>query len=132
MMSREAELVERFPEIDWREPIPLTVIGECKGFGCRFCIAIYGYKPAENQMRAGVEKAAERASLLMDVVIGSDQTLMRDDRLTRYDPDHFGYIFVDEAHRGSDRNKKITDYFASAKVMGMTATAFRAKRADKS
>ena len=83
-------------------------------------------------MPAAVEKAAVEASLQSDVVIGSAQTLQRQERLNRFEPDHFSYIFVDEAHRGSDRNKLIIDYFASAKVMGMTATAFRAKRSDKS
>jgi superfamily II DNA or RNA helicase len=84
------------------------------------------------QMHAAVEKASDHASLLADLVVGSAQTLMRQERLERFGADHFRYIFVDEAHRGSDRNKKITDYFAAAKVMGMTATAFRAKLADLS
>lgn len=84
------------------------------------------------EMDPAVEKAAAQAPLDWDLVVGSAQTLMRQERLERFAPDHFSYIFVDEAHRGSDRNKTITDYFASAKVMGMTATAFRAKRSDKS
>ena len=37
-----------------------------------------------------------------------------------------------KAHRGSDRNKIITDYFAPAKVCGITATAFRARMANLS
>jgi superfamily II DNA or RNA helicase len=81
-------------------------------------------------MPADVEKAGDRASMLSEVVIGSAQTLARENRLQRFPTDHFKFIFVDEAHRGSDRNKKITDYFQQAKVIGQTATAFRAKLAD--
>lgn len=88
-------------------------------------------------IHAAVDKAKDKAGFGAQVVIGSAQTLARESegelrRLKRYEPDHFQYIFVDEAHRGSDRNKKITDYFAVAKVMGMTATAFRSKLADLS
>lgn len=83
-------------------------------------------------IHAAVEKAGDRASLMADVVVGSAQTLMREERLRRYDANHFKYIVVDEAHRGSDRNKKITDYFTDAKVMGLTATAFRKNLANLS
>lgn len=83
-------------------------------------------------IRAGLEKAGSRTSILADVVVGSAQTMIRENRLERFDPAHFKYIFVDEAHRGSDRNKKITDYFSSAKLCGITATAFRAKTKDLS
>lgn len=83
-------------------------------------------------MHASIEKAADKASRMSDLVVGSAQTLIREDRRRRYSPDHFKYIFVDEAHRGSDRNKVITDYFSSARVAGCTATAFRAKMADLS
>jgi len=85
----------------------------------------FGFQPS-------LEKAHDKASRMAEVVIGSAQTLIREDRLKRFPPDHFKYIFVDEAHRGSDRNKKITDYFQQAKVAGLTATAFRAKLADLS
>lgn len=83
-------------------------------------------------MHASIEKASDKASRMADLVVGSAQTLIREERRRRYQPNHFSYIFVDEAHRGSDRNKVITDYFSSAKVAGVTATAFRAKLADLS
>lgn len=83
-------------------------------------------------MHAALEKAGERASLLADVVVSSEQTLSQPDRLQRFDPAHFSYIFIDESHRSPDRAKKITDYFPAAKIMGMTATAFRAKLKDLS
>lgn len=81
---------------------------------------------------AALDKAEFRASRNSGVVIGSIQTLSRRDRLERFVPDHFNYIFVDEAHRSVDQAKKITDYFATAKVCGQTATAFRAKLKDLS
>jgi superfamily II DNA or RNA helicase len=81
---------------------------------------------------AALEKADHRASLRSDVVIGSAQTLIRPNRRDRFPRDHFTHIFVDEAHRGSDRNKEITDYFEAAKVCGLTATAFRKNLSDLS
>jgi superfamily II DNA or RNA helicase len=83
-------------------------------------------------MHASIEKAGDKASRMAPLVVGSAQTLIREERRARYNPDHFQFIFVDEAHRGSDRNKVITNYFAGAKVCGVTATAFRAKLADLS
>lgn len=89
-------------------------------------------KFAKLGIHASLEKAESRASRNSTIVIGSAQTLARRKRLERFSPDHFQYIFVDEAHRGSDRNKAITDYFPDAKVCGQTATAFRAKLKDLS
>jgi superfamily II DNA or RNA helicase len=83
-------------------------------------------------MHASIEKAGDKASRMAPLVVGSAQTLIREERRARYAPDHFQYIFIDEAHRGSDRNKVITDYFAGAKDCGVTATAFRMKLADLS
>lgn len=86
---------------------------------------------------AAIDKAKDKARLNQQVVIGSAQTLTRKTdlemrRLLRYPHDHFQYIFIDEAHRGVDRNQAILDHFPAAKVMGMTATAFRAKLKDLS
>lgn len=39
----EAELEQTFPEIPWREPLPVTTPG-ASGLACRFCIALYGLK----------------------------------------------------------------------------------------
>lgn len=89
-------------------------------------------KFAKMGLYPGVEKAESRVSLASSVVVGSAQTLARENRRTRFPSDHFRYIFVDEAHRGSDRNQKITDYFPAARVCGMTATAFRVKLKDLS
>lgn len=74
---------------------------------------------------AALEKGTDRASLAASVVIGSSQTLARKNRLARYRPDHFQRIIVDEAHRGTDRDIEICDYFQEAIVTGMTATPYR-------
>lgn len=75
---------------------------------------------------AAVEQSKDHASLNARVVVASAQTLIRKARRERFPANHFDYIIQDEAHRGSDRNKEISDYFAGAKVLGMTATPFRA------
>lgn len=63
------------------------------------------------------------------VVVGSVQTLMQDKRLARFRPDHFSHIFVDEAHHAvSDSYRKVLDYFDSANILGVTATADRADK----
>ena len=60
------------------------------------------------------------------VVVGSVQTLMRESRLERFAPDHFGRIIVDEAHHCiSDSYQRILQYFEQAKVLGVTATPDR-------
>lgn len=51
---------------------------------------------------------------------------MRDSRLRRFSPDHYGTIIVDEAHHAlSDSYQNILNYFSSAKVLGVTATPDR-------
>lgn len=83
-------------------------------------------------IHADLDKADSKASRMSQVVVGSVQTLCREDRLARYPRDHFKYIFVDEAHRSVEQAKAVTDYFHTAKVCGQTATAFRAKLKDLS
>ncbi len=43
----EALLQVRFPEIEWREPVEVTVPGISKRLVCRICIARYGLKADE-------------------------------------------------------------------------------------
>ncbi len=80
----------------------------------------------------GLEKADRYASLEAEVVVGSSQTLTRKGRLNRFPEDHFKYIIIDECHRGTDRDIKIADHFSEARVLGLTATPFRANLADLS
>lgn len=48
--TKERRLERLYPWIEWRVPVPLEIVGRMRGFGCRFCIAMIGYKPAENQL----------------------------------------------------------------------------------
>ena len=76
---------------------------------------------------AAVEKAGETAEgSLYRVTVGSVQTLMRGSRLARFPPDHYGAVIVDEAHHVlSDSYRTILNYFAGARVLGVTATPDR-------
>ena len=73
------------------------------------------------------EKAGESAiDSLYPITCASVQTLMRESRLRRFSPDHYGTIIVDEAHHAlSDSYQNILRYFSSAKVLGVTATPDR-------
>lgn len=60
------------------------------------------------------------------ITVGSVQSLMRQSRLDRFDPNHFQTIIIDEAHHAvSDSYQRVLDYFSGAKVLGVTATPDR-------
>jgi superfamily II DNA or RNA helicase len=74
----------------------------------------------------GLEQAEARAGLER-IVVGSVQTLCQPDRLGGWKPDSFGLVICDEAHHGpSPSYKRIFEHFASAKLLGVTATPDRA------
>ena len=76
----------------------------------------------------GAIEKAERTTIGADVpvVIGSVQTLSRDSRLSKFSPDEFQTIIVDEAHHAlSNSYQKVLNYFSNAKVLGVTATPDR-------
>ena len=76
----------------------------------------------------GYEKASEQ-SKGEKVVSASVQTLSRTERLSRFEPDAFDVIFVDEAHHAAAPTyKKILKYFNPRLIVGFTATA---RRGDK-
>lgn len=65
------------------------------------------------------------------VTIGSVQTLSRPDRLRLFDPRTFGTIIIDEAHHAlSDSYLRILEHFASARILGVTATPDRGDLRD--
>lgn len=78
-------------------------------------------------LACAVEKAEETSIGAWErIVVGSVQTLMRESRLEKFSPDHFGTIIIDEAHHAvSESYQKILRYFESAKVLGVTATPDR-------
>lgn len=76
----------------------------------------------------GIEKA-ERTCLNSNhsVVVGSIQSLGRDNRLKKFTSDYFHYIIVDEAHHAvAATYQKVLTHFNKAKVLGVTATPDRA------
>lgn len=65
------------------------------------------------------------------VVVGSVQTLMRENRLKKFPADYFGTIIIDEAHHSiSDSYQKVLQHFPAAKVLGVTATPDRGDMKD--
>jgi len=74
-----------------------------------------------------VEKAEETClGSWFRVVVGSVQSLMRESRLKQFPQDYFNSIIVDEAHHCiSDSYQRVLQYFADAKVLGVTATPDR-------
>jgi superfamily II DNA or RNA helicase len=78
-------------------------------------------------MAVRVEKAQERAAgRYSDAVVASVQTLCNQKRLDAFDRDHFGLVVIDEAHHAPNKTyKAIIDHFASADVLGVTATPNR-------
>lgn len=72
----------------------------------------------------GIEQAEQRAAR-HTVVVATVQTLQRR-RLAGWAPDHFGLVVVDEGHHSIGATyRAILGHFASAKVLGVTATPDR-------
>ena len=60
------------------------------------------------------------------IMICSIQSMSRENRLFSYDPAYFTMIIVDETHHiASPSYRKVTDYYNSAKLVGVTATPVR-------
>jgi len=94
-------------------------------------------QPLEKIYRAtgiscGLEKASDRASLRANAVVASLQTIMRPNRLARFPRDHFTHIIFDESHRNPEAHQKVMEHFDQAKILGLTATAFRSNMKDLS
>lgn len=79
---------------------------------------------------AALEQGRHRADLEAPVVLASVAT-MRPPRLHRWPADAFRLIVIDEAHHATaDSYRAILDYFAAARVLGVTATPDRADGAS--
>lgn len=74
-----------------------------------------------------VEKAEETClDSWFRVVVGSVQSLMRENRLNQFSQDYFNVIIIDEAHHAlADSYQRVLNYFTDAKVLGVTATPDR-------
>jgi len=72
-----------------------------------------------------IEMANQKADLTSEIVSASVQSL--NNRLDKYDPNHFDIIIVDEAHHSvSPTYLNILNYFKPRLVIGFTATPNRA------
>ena len=78
-------------------------------------------------LKCATEKAEETClGQWFRIVVGSVQTLMRQQRLDRFKKDYFDVIIIDEAHHClSDSYQRVLAYFDQAKVLGVTATPDR-------
>ena len=79
----------------------------------------------------GFECAYEKAGAsalgsMFPITVGSVQSLCQERRLSRFPPDYYSSIIVDEAHHClSDSYQRVLDHFVGADVLGVTATADR-------
>lgn len=79
-------------------------------------------------LTCGIEQAEKSVAgmFLPDVTIASVQTLSRPNRLTKFTPDTFALIIIDEVHHAvSSSYLTIFNYFSEAKLVGVTATPDR-------
>lgn len=74
-----------------------------------------------------VEKAEQSClDSWFNVTVGSVQSLQRETRLRKFEPDHFDVIIIDEAHHAvSEGYQRVLGYFNDADVLGVTATPDR-------
>lgn len=78
-------------------------------------------------LRCAVEKAENTCiGSWYRIVVGSVQSLQRENRLNKFTHDYFDTIVIDEAHHClSEGYRRVLEYFSDAKVLGVTATADR-------
>lgn len=82
-------------------------------------------------LTTSLEKASSTCLDAIDnsIVVGSVQSLCREERLKKFDKDFFKHIIIDEAHHVmSDSYQRIMEHFPMAKVLGVTATPDRADK----
>ena len=66
-----------------------------------------------------------------DYIFSTMQTMAKEDVYTKFSPDEFDYIVVDEVHRaGADSYQRIFKYFKPKMYLGMTATPDRSDGYD--
>ncbi|TLQ04723.1 DEAD/DEAH box helicase [Marinilactibacillus psychrotolerans] len=78
-------------------------------------------------LKTAKEKAEETSIGSWErVVVGSVQSMMQVKRLSRFKPDHFDVIIIDEAHHAlSSSYQLVLNHFEEADVLGVTATPDR-------
>lgn len=78
-------------------------------------------------LKTAIEKADQTAiGSFLRVVVGSVQTLYSEKRLSKFPPNYFDTIVVDEAHHCiSNGYQKVLHHFEESNVLGVTATPDR-------
>lgn len=78
-------------------------------------------------LKSATEKAEETClGSWYRVTVGSVQSIMRENRLSKFSPDYFRTIIIDEAHHAlTDGYLRVLEHFSGAKVLGVTATPDR-------
>lgn len=78
-----------------------------------------------NQFTMGLYSGDER-EIEADFIFSTIQTISKEEHLTRFKPEHFDYIVIDETHRaGASSYQRIMSYFEPGFLLGMTATPER-------
>jgi len=73
-----------------------------------------------------IEQAGQRASYRSRIVVGSVQSVTRQNRLDRMGTDRFGLVICDEAHHYTSATyRRPLEFFKNAKILGVTATPDR-------
>jgi superfamily II DNA or RNA helicase len=78
-----------------------------------------------NGLHPAIERGADKASPMSELVVGSIQT-MCGQRLLKWMPEHFRMVICDEVHGSAAESfKAVLDHFKSAYHIGVTATPNR-------
>ncbi len=103
--------------------VVMAHLDELIGQAARKIEAVTGEKPA---IEMGDDYSDEQGWLKAKVVVTSVQTMSRPKRHSRFNPDHFGLLVIDEAHHAvGDSYRKVIGHFHNAKKVGVTATPNR-------
>lgn len=78
-------------------------------------------------LKTSLEKAESTCmGSFFRVVVGSVQTLQNEKRLSKFPPDYFDTIIIDEAHHAvSNGYQRVLNHFEESNVLGVTATPDR-------
>jgi len=94
-------------------------------------------KQAEKAFRSVRPKSAigyytgDRRDTGCDIYLATVQTLARKNHLSRFVPDHFDYIVIDEFHHAAaDSYRAILNHFRAQFLLGLTATPYRTDNRD--
>lgn len=83
----------------------------------------FGFATAVEKGEQSEREYAKLTGSEAEVVVATVQSLHSDRLMSRFTPDHFGCIIIDEAHRsGADSYGAVLEYFQGYKLMGITAT----------